>query len=192
MGKNYNALRPAVFFDRDGTLNAAHMNANGLPCPPPTLDHFVLLPGAAEACKSLHQEGFLIVVATNQPDIGRGVQSLAEVEAMHDQLLKLIPQISRIEISCDPSDSDSARRRKPAPGMLLDAADALGIELSLSWMIGDRWRDIECGHRAGTRTILVGNGYGEHFPTPPNHVVASAAEAAKLIISSPSTQTINL
>lgn len=190
MSHKSQALRPAVFFDRDGTLNATHKNATGTPLPPARLDDFILLPGAAEACATLHRHGFVIVVATNQPDVGRGTQTSAAVEAIHARLRELVPEIAHIEVSYDAFDSPSARRRKPAPGMLLDAAAALGLDLGRSWMVGDRWRDIECGHRAGTRTILIGDGHGENFPVPPDHLAASATEVAALILAFPSQPKI--
>ena len=154
------ALRPAVFLDRDGTLNVQVVRG-GKPYPPDKLEEFRLFDGVPEACRSLKAAGYALVVATNQPDVGRGDQSQAAVEAMHARLQSLVPEIDRIEACYDPGRAELSRRRKPEPGMLLDAAKALGLDLSHSWMIGDRWRDIDCGRRAGVRTVFIDFGYSE-------------------------------
>jgi D-glycero-D-manno-heptose 1,7-bisphosphate phosphatase len=179
-------LRAAIFLDRDGTLNLQVVR-DGKPYPPQTLEEFTLYPDAANACARLAKAGYVLVVATNQPDVGRGTQSQAEVEAMHAKLRELIPQISRIEV-CYAAGMAGApnarpdRRRKPEPGMLLDAARDLGIDLARSWMVGDRWRDIDCGHRAGVRTVFIDFGYTEALHTPPDFTVRSITEAADLIL----------
>ena len=142
-------LRPAVFLDRDGTLNLPVVR-DGLPYPPATAAEFQLFDGAAAACRALHSAGYVLVVATNQPDVGRGTTTRATVEDIHASLLELIPEISRIEVCYAPGQgkkSPDDYRRKPEPGMLLDAAAALGLDLKRSWMIGDRWRDVGA-HRA--------------------------------------------
>ena len=87
--------RPAVFLDRDGTLNRQIVRA-GKPYPPATLEEFVLFPDAAAACARLKVAGFVLVVATNQPDVARGTQSREVIEAMHARLRELIPTLDRI------------------------------------------------------------------------------------------------
>jgi D-glycero-D-manno-heptose 1,7-bisphosphate phosphatase len=179
-------LRPAVFLDRDGTLNVQVVR-DGKPYPPQTVGEFTLFPGAAEACARLAAAGFVLVVATNQPDVGRGVQSQAIVEAMHHKLQDLIPHLTRIEVCYAPGtsgapDVPSDPRRKPNPGMLVDAARALGLDLSRSWMVGDRWRDIDCGQRAGVRTVFIDFGYAEDLRAPPDFSVKSIGEAAETIL----------
>ncbi|MBP6506162.1 MAG: HAD-IIIA family hydrolase [Opitutaceae bacterium] len=178
-------LRPAVFLDRDGTLNVPVVQA-GQPYPPATLEEFVLYPDAAESCRRLHAAGYVLVVATNQPDVGRGTQTLTDVEVMHAHLRKLIPEITRIEVCYAPGqgiDHPANRRRKPAPGMLLDAAAALGLDLAQSWMIGDRWRDIDCGARAGCRTIFIDWDYAETLRAQPDFTVRSLAQAVGIILA---------
>ena len=183
---------PAVFLDRDGTLNRQIIR-EGRPFPPATLDQFALFAGVPAACAQLAAAGFTLVVATNQPDVGRGTQSKAMVEAMHARLRQLVPQIARIEV-CYASGLDKSepafsgvegspdRRRKPEPGMLLDAALELDLDLARSWMVGDRWRDIDCGQRAGVRTIFIDFGYAEELRAPPDFTVRSFAEAAAVIL----------
>ena len=174
-------LRPAVFLDRDGTLNVQVIR-DGKPYPPASLAEFRLFDGVPEACKRLKEAGYLLVVATNQPDVGRGTQSREAVEAMHDHLTTLVPQIDRIEVSYDAGRGEVAPRRKPEPGMVFDAAKALGIDLGRSWMIGDRWRDIDCGKRAGLRTVFIDFAYDESLKSPPDFTVKSFSDAATVLL----------
>jgi D-glycero-D-manno-heptose 1,7-bisphosphate phosphatase len=178
---------PAIFLDRDGTLNAQVIR-DGLPFTPVTVDEFRLLPGVPEACRALKAAGFAMVVATNQPDVGRGTLSREVVEAMHAKLKSLLPEIDRVEVCYDPGRGEASRRRKPEPGMLRDAASALGLDLARSWMVGDRWRDVDCGRRAGVRTVFIDFAYAEKLASPPDFTVKSFADAAAVILreSSPS------
>ena len=180
--------RPAVFLDRDGTLNRQIIR-DGKPYPPNTLAEFELFPGVPAACAALAAAGFILVVATNQPDVGRGTQSATVVESMHAHLLALVPSLTRIEVCYAPGtahapDLPADPRRKPAPGMLLDAARLLDLDLSRSWMVGDRWRDIDCGKRAGVRTVFIDFGYDEVLQTPPDFTVQSFPAAATIILQS--------
>lgn len=181
------ASRPAVFLDRDGTLNHSVVR-DGLPYAPTRREDFRLIDDAASACRTLAGAGYILVVATNQPDVGRGTMARHEVEAMHAQLQTFIPEISRIEACYAPGkgvpDPDN-RRRKPEPGMLLDSAAALGLDLNRSWMIGDRWRDVDCGLRAGVRTIFIDQGYSEELRQPPDFTVATLTEAAAIVLAHP-------
>ena len=177
-------FRPAVFLDRDGTLNRPIVR-NGKPYPPATADEFALFPGVSEGCAQLAAAGYVLVVATNQPDVGRGIQSPAVVEAMHAKLRRLVPAITHIEVSYAPGHPDDAPdpRRKPEPGMLLDSSRLLGLDLARSWMVGDRWRDIDCGQRAGARTVFIDFGYAELLRATPDFIVPSFAEAARIILA---------
>lgn len=173
--------------DRDGTLNVQVIR-DGKPYPPQTVDEFRLFPGVPEACAKLAAAGYVLVVATNQPDVGRGTQSQAVVEAMHAKLRALVPQIAHVETCYAAGLANSTPpdpRRKPEPGMLLDAARNLGLDLARSWMIGDRWRDIDCGKRAGVRTVFIDFGYAEELRAAPDLTVKSFAEAAATILLPP-------
>ncbi|MBI3886798.1 MAG: HAD-IIIA family hydrolase [Opitutae bacterium] len=176
--------RPAVFLDRDGTLNRPIVR-DGKPFPPATLDEFALFDGVAEDCAKLKAAGFALVVATNQPDVGRGNQQQAVIESMHTRLLQLVPTLDRVEVCYDPGwGGIPSARRKPAPGMLLDAAQALDLDLARSWMIGDRAGDIEAGHAAGCRTIFIDWGYAEPPPAKaPHFAVKSFAAAAGIVLA---------
>ena len=184
--------RPAVFLDRDGTLNVQVVR-EGRPFPPQIVAEFRLFEGVPAACQALHAAGYVLVVATNQPDVGRGTQSQASVEAMHDRLRQLLPEIARIEVCYAPGRGETPPdpRRKPAPGMLLDAARHLDLDLARSWMIGDRWRDIDCGRQAGVRTVFIDFGYAEKLQASPDFTVGSFAEAARIILAQPGTRKLN-
>lgn len=174
------ALQRAVFLDRDGVINAPKV-VNNLPYPPASVAEFVLLPGVAEACHKLKAAGFLLVVATNQPDVGRGTMKQEDVEAIHAHLCRTLP-IDRVEVCYDPGKGQPpCEFRKPRPGMLLRAAHALGIDLARSYMVGDRWRDIDCGHAAGCQTVFIDYGYNEPLRQMPNFRAKSLLEAALLI-----------
>ena len=171
----------AVFLDRDGVLNAAIVKA-GKPFSPETVEDFRILPGAREACEMLRSAGFQTVVVTNQPDVGRGSLPQSSVEEMHRRLLDAVP-IDRIEVCYDPGRGVPSEYRKPAPGMLLRAASELQLDLARSFMIGDRWSDIDCGHAAGCRTIFIDHGYLEQLSKQPHYRAPDLSAAVQLILS---------
>lgn len=176
------ALRPGVFLDRDGTLNVQVIR-EGKPFPPQRADEFELFPGVPAACRDLATAGFVLVVVTNQPDVGRGDQTQEVVEAMHARLQALIPEIAHIEVCYDPGRGEPSRRRKPEPGMILDCARDLGIDLTKSWMIGDRWRDVDCGKRAGVRTVFIDFGYAEQLQAAPDFTAPNFVDAARIVLA---------
>jgi len=172
----------AVFLDRDGVINRAFVR-DGKPVPPPTLQELEVLPGVPEALRELKQHGYELLVVTNQPDVGRGKQSRQALDAMHKLLSDRLP-IDDILV-CTHSDADKCDCRKPLPGMLLEAARKHNVDLAASFMVGDRWRDIEAGYNAGCKTILIDYGYSERPPDRvPDLRVGSLREAADWIIRS--------
>ncbi|MGH2473925.1 MAG: D-glycero-alpha-D-manno-heptose-1,7-bisphosphate 7-phosphatase [Candidatus Limnocylindrales bacterium] len=175
-----NTTRRGVFLDRDGVLNAAVVR-DGRPFPPDGPEHTVRLPRVEDACSRLAAAGLVLVVVTNQPDVARGACTLADVEAINSAVTRGLP-ITDVLV-CPHDDTDDCRCRKPRPGMLLEAAERWGLDLWASVMVGDRWRDIEAGHRAGTRTIFVDHGYAEELPVASDYVVSSLSEAADLILA---------
>lgn len=171
-------MRKAVFLDRDGVINRGVVR-DGKPYAPTTLEDFELLPGAAHAMKALRAAGWLVIVATNQPDVATGKQGLDTVNTMHQQL-RDAGLVDDIKV-CFHVDADHCACRKPRPGMLLEAARERDIDLAASWMVGDRWRDIEAGQAAGCRTLFIDYGYAEKQPERPDGVVGSLADARDFI-----------
>jgi len=169
----------AVFLDRDGVLNKAIVR-EGKPYSPATLEDLVVPPDAEKALRALHNQGLRLVMVTNQPDITRGKVRRETVQQINQYLCRVLP-IDAVEV-CEHDDADDCECRKPRPGMLLRAAERDKILLSESFMVGDRWRDIEAGRRAGCRTILIGDGYAEGLTSAPDIAVASLSEAADWIV----------
>lgn len=175
-----NEVVRAVFLDRDGVINRAFIR-EGKPYPPCCLEEFFILDGVDAACRMLKARGFCLVVATNQPDVGRGVLSREVVEQIHAKMCHELP-IDRVEVCYDAGGVTPSECRKPAPGMLFRAAAELKIDLGQSYMVGDRWRDIDCGFAAGCKTIFIDYGYAEELRHLPDFRVKSLAEAARLIL----------
>ncbi len=171
-------MRRAVFLDRDGVLIRAPVR-DGRPVPVLRPEDVEVLPGVPEACRRLRAGGFWLVVATNQPDVARGRLHRGTVEAMHELLRGQLP-LDDIRV-CYHDDGDGCECRKPRPGMLLAAAREWGIDLASSFMVGDRWRDIEAGRRAGCRTVFIDYGYDEPRPVGFDFVTDSLSGAAAWI-----------
>ena len=173
--------RRAVFLDRDGVINRPLIRA-GKPYPPASLEEFEILPDVPMACQLLKKLGYLLVIATNQPDVGRGTLAREAVELIHEWLLRELP-IDRI-MTCFHGGAEYGEKcdcRKPKPGMLTQAADIFDIDLAKSFMIGDRWRDVDCGFSAGCHTIFLDWGYLEELKQAPDYRVENLWQAAKLI-----------
>jgi D-glycero-D-manno-heptose 1,7-bisphosphate phosphatase len=175
------ALSPAVFFDRDGTLmEEAHY------CHQAKDVHAI--PGAATALQKLKAAGFKLVVLTNQSGIGRGYFTEAEFHVVEAELQRQLGGVLDRTYFCPAAPEANDPRRKPSPAMAYEAAEDLGIDLSRSWMIGDRRIDLECGRRAGMRSILVMTGYGaaESQSASGEIVVKDVCEAAEYILTAQS------
>jgi len=171
----------AVFLDRDGVLTIPEFR-DGRSFAPRTLDAFRVYPEAKQALLRLQKAGFVMVVVTNQPDVATGDLPRRTLDEMHRRLMEHLP-IEGIEVSTATRAAPD-RRRKPEPGMLIDAAGKWDIDLSQSYMVGDRATDITCGVRAGCRTVFVDHGYrAEERPTEQDATVSGIAEAAKWIIA---------
>jgi D-glycero-D-manno-heptose 1,7-bisphosphate phosphatase len=172
-------VKRAVFLDRDGVINQSVVR-DGKPYPPDSIEAMTILPGVAQALDALHRAGLFNVVVTNQPDVGAGRQRREVVEAMHEHLKQTLP-IDDVRV-CYHVDADGCACRKPRPGMLLDAARDHAIDLGASFMVGDRWRDIEAGRAAGCTTFFIDYGYDERLRSSPDHVVGSLLEASDIIL----------
>src|SRR2546429_8993248 len=168
MGDN-EVTRRAVFLDRDGVLNRPVVR-NGRPHPPSNPHDFQLYDDVIDGCARLKTASFLLVVITNQPDVGRGIQSRAAVEAMHLKLQSALPLLDRIEICYHGGEryGQPCGCRKPQPGLILRAAAELNIDPKRSYVIGDRWRDIDCARAAGCCAIFIERGYKETLREAPD------------------------
>ena len=171
--------RPAIFLDRDGTLIE---EVNYLS----ELEDLRVFPFAAEALHQLKRQGYLIVVVTNQSGIGRGIFDESTMHRIHDQIKnELGDKIDRFYF-CPHAPEKGCDCRKPNTGMIKRACEDLNIEITGSWMIGDKPLDIEAGTNAGIKTILVRTGYGDSFdpdsPAQPDHIEDDLLAAAKRII----------
>ena len=157
---------------------------DGKPYPPSGVGELKIVEGAVESLRDLKQAGFLLIVVTNQPDIARGTRSRATVDAIHEALRKALPLDDFFV--CPHDDSDRCDCRKPLPGLLLRAAEKYEIDMPRSFMIGDRWRDVEAGASAGCATVWIDYGYPEKLPVPePSAKVDSIRAAADWILSQP-------
>jgi D-glycero-D-manno-heptose 1,7-bisphosphate phosphatase len=177
--------RRAVFLDRDGVINQAEVRG-GTPHPPADADHVQVLPGVAAAMGRLRAAGYLLIVVTNQPDVARGAQSRAAVDAIHARLATELP-VDDFR-TCFHDDSDVCECRKPKPGLIVDAARVHGVDLHASVMVGDRWRDVEAGRLAGCKTVFVNHDYDERQPERPDAVVRNLEEAASWILTNAGAQ----
>jgi D-glycero-D-manno-heptose 1,7-bisphosphate phosphatase len=177
-------MRKAVFLDRDGVINRTIFR-DGKPRAPDTVEDFEFFPGVEMAVARLRAAGFLIVVVTNQPDVARGWQKRENVDAMNAIVRE------RLAVDCLKAcfhlDAEGCLCRKPLPGMLHEAATELGIDLSSSFMVGDRLGDIEAGRAAGCRgNLFILSEYrvsGEDAAIfKPDGIFGSLPEAAEWIL----------
>ncbi len=172
-------MRRAVFLDRDGVINRAIVR-DGKPYPPTSLLELEILPGVHEALQKLHDANYLLVVVTNQPDVARGAAKREDVELMNAFLSSQLP-IDDFK-TCYHDSGDKCNCRKPLPGALIEAAQEHNIDLSKSFMVGDRWRDVEAGASAGCKTFFINYRYDEKKPDAPDFIVSSLLEAKKIIL----------
>jgi D-glycero-D-manno-heptose 1,7-bisphosphate phosphatase len=173
--------RKAVFFDRDGVLNHAIVR-EGKPYPPSDLKELRIEEEAPAELNRLISKGFILICVTNQPDVARGIQTREVVESINEAIRKVLP-LKDIRV-CYHDEADHCRCRKPEPGLLLDSSEEYDIDLSSSFMVGDRWRDIEAGKRAGCRSIWINRGYEERKPDPNDAVfVGSLKQAVDHIVN---------
>jgi D-glycero-D-manno-heptose 1,7-bisphosphate phosphatase len=191
--------RPAVFIDRDGTISeeVGYINHPS---------RFRLFPYTAAAIKLLNDQGWLAVVITNQAGVARGYFTESMIEAVHDSLRRELGEKgARVDgiyyCAHHPSVGEPPYRqecdcRKPKPGLVTRASKELGIALKQSWMIGDRYGDIELARNAGVRSALVLSGYGRgewenqrsQWKQQPDLVAENLLEAVELILRSEASE----
>ena len=171
------AEQPAVFFDRDGTLiEEAHYCSNP--------SQVRAIQGATEALLKLAKAGFALVIVTNQSGIGRGYFTHDDYNRVHEEVLwQLKPAMLTASYYDESAPDQPSARRKPSIAMLEEAAREHALDLSRSWMVGDKTSDIECGKNAGLRTVLVETGHGkDHLGCGADAVVPDIGFAADFIL----------
>lgn len=167
----------AIFLDSDGVLNTAPI-INGKPAAPTSLAELEIPAEVKPALERLKAAGFLLICVTNKPDIERGLMTQEAVDAIYAKMRKELP-LDDVFI-CYVENSDCY---KPKPGLLLAATKKYDIDLTASYMIGDRWRDIGAGQNAPCKTIWIDRGYTEQKPNPPaDFTVHSLTEAVQIIL----------
>jgi D-glycero-D-manno-heptose 1,7-bisphosphate phosphatase len=175
-------MKRAVFLDRDGVVNLSLVR-EGRPYAPRTIEEFKISPEIHEL-KRLKDLGYLLIIATNQPDVAHGLISPSFLDDAHGQLREAFP-FDDIFV-CPHSNKDNCECRKPKPGMIQDARDKFDIDLAQSYLIGDRWRDVLAGQAAGCSTVFLDYGYREETPEfHPNFVCDTLTEAIIWIESQP-------
>jgi len=193
--------RPAAFLDRDGTLNEAVVDPeSGRPESPLSVDDVRLLPDVAAAAVGLADAGYALVCVSNQPAAAKGKITVAELLVIHERVIALLAaQGARVEASLlclhHPDGvvgelSGPRRCRKPAPGMLLDAAGALELDLGRSWMLGDTDADVAAGRAAGCRTAVIeypASAHKRSGETSPDLRTADLRDAAAQLLARPAS-----
>ena len=177
--KRCRLVRRAVFLDRDGVLNDAILR-NGRPHPPTSLAELTLASDADDAIARLKLAGFVTICVTNQPDVARGTLDEATARQLNSAVVEALGLDDLI--ACFHDDLDGCSCRKPRPGMILEGAARWHVDPNSSYLVGDRWRDIEAGKNAGCRTIWIDRGYRERAPEAPDARVASLTEAVEWIL----------
>lgn len=174
----------AIFLDRDGVLNASELR-DGKPYAPRCYEDFKIYPEVGEALWRFKRNGYLLIVVTNQPDVGNGLVEKDIIEEMNASLVKALP-IDGVKV-CYHAQSDGCACRKPKPGMILQAALEFGVDLSKSYMIGDRKGDVDAGRAAGCFTVFLDHGYRASerpsVPNIPDYTVLTLNEAVNEILA---------
>jgi D-glycero-D-manno-heptose 1,7-bisphosphate phosphatase len=171
-------MKKAIFLDRDGVLNKAIV-INNRPHSPKTLDEVFILDNVKKSIEELKANKFEIVVITNQPDIASKKITYKFVESIHKILHEEL-NLNHFYV-CPHVDTDHCECRKPKAGMIYKAAKDLGIDLRSSFLVGDRWKDIQAGQAAGVTSFFIDNKYAERMPEQPYFTVTSLFEAVNLI-----------
>jgi D-glycero-D-manno-heptose 1,7-bisphosphate phosphatase len=169
-------MNRAVFLDRDGTLMEEVCY-----CGDPA--QVKVYSGAPDALRRLKQAGFLLFIVTNQSGIGRGIITETQYHAVQEELVRQLGAglIDR-SYFCPDLPSATSLRRKPETGMVLEAAREFGVDLARSFLIGDKRSDVECGRRAGIRTIQVMTGYGHEQKSSADFVARDIVEAVQMVL----------
>jgi D-glycero-D-manno-heptose 1,7-bisphosphate phosphatase len=182
-----NPRERAVFLDRDGVLNEV-VGAGDRAVSPSSSSELTVVPGARSVLAPLRQLGWLLVVVTNQPDVARGLLTLAEAVAMTEAVVEAVGVDDAF--LCVHDRGDECACRKPKAGLIRAAADVWGIDTARSWLFGDRWVDVGAAAAAGARSILLerpyswdaSGGVGAPPDLRPDHVVETLADAVAILL----------
>lgn len=173
-------MNKAVFLDRDGVINHTLFKM-GKQRAPYSLEEFKFIDGVKESTLALKKAGYHLIVVTNQPDVARGWVPMDQVLLLNEYVYAHLP-VNEI-MACFHTEKDLCECRKPKAGMLLSAAEKFQISLDKSFMVGDRMSDVEAGHRAGCRSILVGQAESDIPVKKPDYTCADLREATAWILS---------
>lgn len=168
-----------MFFDRDGVVNQAVLRG-GNPHPPDSLEDLRIDPYARTAVNLLRDDGFVSVVITNQPDVARGTQQRAVVDAINAEV-KRVTGVEAI-YTCFHDDADRCDCRKPKPGLIVSACADFGLDASRSYIVGDRLKDVLAGQAAGCTTVFVDRRYKETPADVPADILTRSLEEAVEVI----------
>ena len=171
-------MKKSVFLDRDGVINKVYIK-DGLPRSPNSSNELKILPGVRESIIKLKKLNFICLMVTNQPNVSRKKIDKNSVIQMNNFLKNEIA-LDDIFV-CYHDDSDNCNCRKPKPGLLLQAGKKWDVDFKKSFMIGDRWRDIQAGEKVGCKTIFLDYQYNETKPKKPNFISDTLFNAVHII-----------
>jgi len=172
--------RKAVFFDRDGVLNQTFIK-NGKPYAPRNIKDFKIFFNAETVLKYLVSLNYLIIVVTNQPDVGNGDIKKDIVIEMHDIIFNSLP-VKEVFV-CYHSQDQNCLCRKPKTGMLEEAKKKFNLDIKNSFLVGDRFSDIEAGKKFKLKTIMLGHGYGENSDVNPDFKIKKLEDLKRIILN---------
>ena len=173
-----NIMRRAIFLDRDGVLNETIIKEKEITSPL-KLDELKIFPDAKETLLTFKKCGYLLIMVTNQPDIARNKNTKKNVEEIND-CLKNYLKLDDVCV-CYHDDKDFCNCRKPKSGMLIEASKKHNIDLPKSFIIGDRWRDVEAGKNVKCKTIFIDFKYQEKLKNKPDYIITNIADAKNIV-----------
>lgn len=168
--------KKAIFFDRDGTLIKSNLSSDKKPIAIKNLSELKLFPSVKKILKKLNKE-FLIFIITNQPDVYRGINTKKNVIEINNYLKKILPIKKIYTCFCS---SKNCTFRKPNPGMMIDASKEYNIDLKKSYVVGDRWKDIDAGHKVRCKTIFINKDYKEKLKEKPAYTIRYFSEIERI------------
>lgn len=171
-------MNKAVFLDRDGIINRAIIE-KGKPYPPLRISKVYSIEGIKEVIEKIHEKGYLAIVVTNQPDVANHLVDKRTVDKINEYL-KSIVKFDDV-FTCYHNEKDNCDCRKPKVGLFIKAKGLYQIDFSKSFVVGDRWKDIEAGKNIGCKTIFVDYGYNEKRPKNPSYVIKNVTEISDIL-----------